>query len=107
MSPDGAASARATPSRRPPPTWRELHPGDDPAAEALQFDHWRTAPSAVKMAELTALNDLARRLALAGLRRRYPAADPETLSRLLADLVLGRDLAASVYGPRADGSGQS
>ena len=73
----------------------------------MQFDHWRTAAPAVKMRELAALNDMARRLALVGLRRRDPSAGPETLPRMLANLVLGSDLAASVYGAHADASGQS
>lgn len=45
------------------------------------------------------LNRTARALALAGLRRRYPDASPEELRRRLADLVLGSEMAALVYGP--------
>jgi hypothetical protein len=99
---DDVAAAESQPIRRLPPTWRELHPGDDPVAEAMQFEHWRTAPPAVKMRELAALNEMALRLALAGLRLRYPSADEALLRRLLADLILGRELAASVYGPVPD-----
>ncbi len=46
------------------------------------------------------LNQTARELALAGLRRRHPDATPEELRRCLADLVLGPELAAQVYGPQ-------
>jgi hypothetical protein len=45
------------------------------------------------------LNQSARALALCGLRRRYPHATPVELRRHLADLVLGAELAARVYGP--------
>lgn len=40
-----------------------------------------------------------RTLALSGLRARHPEATPQELRRRLADLLLGPDLAAQVYGP--------
>jgi hypothetical protein len=42
---------------------------------------------------------MALELALAGLRRRHPEANEHELHRLLADLVLGAELATEVYGP--------
>ena len=42
---------------------------------------------------LVSLNASAQELALAGLRRRYPAAGPTELRRRLADILLGQDLA--------------
>ena len=42
-----------------------------------------------------------RRLALAGLRARHPEASPLELQRLLADVLLGTELAEKVYGPLA------
>lgn len=45
-------------------------------------------------------NRTARRLALAGIRARFPRATPEQQIRLLMDIVLGEDLAARAYGPR-------
>lgn len=88
-----------TPPRRPPPTWREIHRGDDPSGESLQIEHWRQASAALKLRELASLNALARRLAMTGLRLRYPAAGPAELQRRLADLLLGAELALAVYGP--------
>ncbi len=38
-------------------------------------------------------------LALAGLRQRYPDDTPAQRQRRLADLILGPELAARVYGP--------
>jgi len=45
------------------------------------------------------LNQAVRRLALSGLRTRHPEATSQELRRRLADLLLGPDLAAQVYGP--------
>jgi hypothetical protein len=92
-------NAGSSPASRHPPSWRALHPGDDPAVEMMQFEHWRTASSAAKMRELASLNDTMLRLALAGLAHRNSSADRATLRRLLADLVLGQELAAAAYGP--------
>ena len=47
------------------------------------------------------LSVAARNIALAGLRRRYLGASEAELPRHLADLVLGEELAARAYGPRA------
>ncbi len=44
----------------------------------------------------------ARKFALAGLRERFPNADPEELRRRLATLCLGSELATKVYGPEPD-----
>jgi len=40
-----------------------------------------------------------KQLALAGLRARYPNSSESELKRQLADLFLGAELAAKVYGP--------
>jgi hypothetical protein len=45
------------------------------------------------------LNATVRLLALEGLRQRYPDDPPELLRCRLADLLLGPELAARVYGP--------
>jgi hypothetical protein len=44
------------------------------------------------------MNQAARKLALAGLRRRHPHASTSELQRLLADMLLGTELAAQVFG---------
>lgn len=83
------------------PTWRQLHPGEDPRIEAQQFQRFREAPAWEKAAQLHRLNTAARRLALAGLRSRYPEATMQELRRRLADMLLGSELAERVYGPIA------
>ncbi|MCI0580172.1 MAG: hypothetical protein L0332_17980 [Chloroflexi bacterium] len=80
------------------PTWREMNWDTSPEAEAVLFKLWRETPAWRKLEMMEGLNRTARQLALAGLRRRYPDASPEELRRRLADLVLGSELAAQVYG---------
>ena len=45
------------------------------------------------------MNRAVRDLALAGLRQRHPNDSPAQRRRRLADLLLGQELAARVYGP--------
>jgi len=70
-----------------------------PEAEEVQIKLLRQAPPWRKLELVSQLNQMARTLALSGLRQRYPQATPEELRRRLADLLLGQDLAARVYGP--------
>jgi hypothetical protein len=44
------------------------------------------------------MNKTVKTLALSGLRSRYPDENPSMLRRRLADLILGPELAAQVYG---------
>ena len=44
-------------------------------------------------------------LALAGLRQRYPDDTPDQRRRRMADLLLGPELAARVYGPSGEEAG--
>ncbi len=73
-----------------------------PKMEALQIELWRRASPTQKMNMLAQLNASARRLALAGLRSRYPQADETELRRRLATLLLGEELARKVYGDLSD-----
>lgn len=73
-----------------------------PKMEALQIQLWRQANPTRKMEMLAQLNQLARTLALTGLRARYPQADEAELRFRLAELLLGNDLAYRVYGARDD-----
>ncbi len=70
-----------------------------PEAERVQIELLRRAPAWRKLQMVDQLNQAARMLALSGLRQRYPLATPAELRRRLADLVLGAELAARVYGP--------
>jgi hypothetical protein len=70
-----------------------------PAAEQVLVELLRQAPVWRKMEMLAQLNAAAHGIALAGLRRRYPQAGEAEMRRRLADLLLGPELAAKVYGP--------
>ncbi len=85
------------------PTWRELNRDTTPEAEAILFAYWRDAPAWEKWQRMGQLNHTARRLAVMGLRRRYPGASQMELQRRLADLLLGPELAARAYGPSPPG----
>ena len=69
-----------------------------PQAEAVQIALLRRAPAWRKLELVGQLNAALRTLLLSGLRQRHPQATPGELRRLLADLVLGPELAARVYG---------
>ncbi len=76
-----------------------LEADTSPEAEAILNDLLREAPAWRKLRSLGQLNAMAKALALSGLRERYPLAGEAELQRRLADRVLGRELAAAVYGP--------
>ncbi|MFQ5858784.1 MAG: hypothetical protein ACE5LU_24550 [Anaerolineae bacterium] len=81
-----------------PPTVA-LFPDTRPEAEAVLIGLLRQAPPWRKLHMVSQLNQTVRTLALSGLRARHPDATPQELRRRLADLLLGADLAAQVYGP--------
>ena len=69
-----------------------------PDAERVQIELMRRAPAWRKLELVGQMNETVRLLALSGLRQCYPQATPEELRRRLADLWLGAELAARVYG---------
>jgi hypothetical protein len=83
----------------PRPQTAPLFPDTRPEAEAVLIGLLRQAPPWRKLHMVDQLNQTVRTLALSGLRQRYPEATPQELRRRLADLLLGPDLAALVYGP--------
>ncbi len=70
-----------------------------PEAERILLELWRHATPARKVAMVLSANRTARLLALTGLSERHPGESPARLTRRLADLWLGPDLAAKAYGP--------
>ena len=70
-----------------------------PEIEEFQIRGLREMPPWRKMELVSEMNRTVRDLALAGLRQRYPGDTPEQRHRRLADLILGVELAARVYGP--------
>jgi len=76
-----------------------LFPDTSPEAEAVLIEGLRRLPPWRKLEMVGQLNRTMRQLLLIGLRQRYPEASPQELRRRLADLLLGPELAARVYGP--------
>ncbi len=76
-----------------------LFPDTGPEAEQVLIELLRCAPVTRKLEMLGQMNAAARELALQGLRARHPGATEAQLQRCLADLLLGPELAARVYGP--------
>ena len=75
-----------------------IYPDTHPEIEDLQLKLMRDLPAWKKLEMLAQLNQTAQSLALSGLRQRHPSAADAELKRLLADLVLGGELALKVYG---------
>ena len=76
------------------------HPSDTrPAAENVQIEILRSMSRPERFRLLNDLIVTGRILSLSGLKARFPKAGPEELRRRLATLLLGPELATTVYGP--------
>lgn len=75
---------------------------NDTSAEAAEVQSrlLYAMPPNRKISLVEDANRTARRLALAGIKLRFPEASTEQSVRLLMDMILGDELAAKVYGPR-------
>lgn len=69
-----------------------------PEAERVQIELLRKLPAWRKLQIVGEMNQTVRTLMLSGLRQRFPHATDAELRRRLADLMLGEELAARVYG---------
>jgi hypothetical protein len=76
-----------------------LSPDTHPEIERMQIERMRQMPSWRKIELVGDMHETVRTLALAGLRQRHPSDTPAQRRRRLADLMLGPELAARVYGP--------
>jgi hypothetical protein len=70
-----------------------------PEIERIRIEQLRQMPSWRKLELMAEMGQTVRTLALSGLRQRYPDDTPAQRRRRLADLLLGEELAARVYGP--------
>jgi len=73
-----------------------------PDVEKVQVAILRSMSSWRKFRLINDLIVTGRKLALAGLRERFPGASAEELQRRLATMLLGPELAQRVYGPEPD-----
>ena len=74
-----------------------LYSDTHPKMEALQIQVIRRMPSWKKIAMVDSLNETVRTMAISGIKDRNPKATPEQIHRMLADLMLGAELAHRVY----------
>jgi hypothetical protein len=79
-----------------------LYADTHPEMEALQIQLWRQATPTQKMTVLAQLNASARRLALAGLRARYPQATEAELRHKPAELLFGKVMGVKLFGEASD-----
>lgn len=68
-----------------------------PRIEQMQIEFIRRMPAWKKFSIVDGLNETVKTLAVTGLKQRHPDAPPETIQRMLADLMLGAELARKVY----------
>jgi hypothetical protein len=68
-----------------------------PKMEELQIEFIRRMPPWKKMSIVDGLNETVKTLAITGIRQRNPNATPEQVHRMLAELMLGEELARKVY----------
>lgn len=70
----------------------------DPKMEAIQIEIIRRMPAWKKIAMVDSLNETVKTLAVSGIRERHPDANPQQIRQMLAELMLGAELAQKVYG---------
>ncbi|KAF0108789.1 MAG: hypothetical protein FD146_675 [Anaerolineaceae bacterium] len=68
-----------------------------PKMEALQIQFIRRMSAWKKISIVDDLNETVKTLAVSGIKQRHPEAMPEQIHRMLADLMLGAELARKVY----------
>ncbi len=78
---------------------RTQSPDTSPEAERVLIELLRQAPPWRRMQLADRMSSTVRQLCLAGIRIRHPNASPADVRRRFADVHLGAELAAKVYGP--------
>jgi len=68
-----------------------------PKMEQLQIELIRRMPSWKKISIVDGLNETVKTLAISGIKQRHPNATQKQIHRMLADLMLGAELAQKVY----------
>jgi hypothetical protein len=68
-----------------------------PKAERMQIEFIRRMPMWKKLSIVDGLNETVKTLAITGIKQRFPNATPEQVKRMLAELMLGAELARKVY----------
>ncbi|MCW5933503.1 MAG: hypothetical protein KIT45_04280 [Fimbriimonadia bacterium] len=74
-----------------------LFPDTSHQMEDIQLKLIRRMPIWKKVAIVEGLNETVKTLAISGIKQRNPRATPEQIRRMLADQMLGAELARKVY----------
>ena len=75
-----------------------LYSDTPPKMEQMQIDLLRRMPAWKKFAVLDGLNETVKTLAMSGIRQQHPTATPQEVRLILAERMLGAELAQKVYG---------
>jgi len=75
-----------------------LYSDTHPKMEALQIELIRRMPAWKKISIMDGLNETVKTIAISGIKQRHPNAAPAQIQRMLAELMLGAELAQKVYG---------
>jgi hypothetical protein len=65
--------------------------------EQMQIEFIRRMPAWKKISMVDGLNETVKTLAMSGIKQRHPNATPQQVHRMLAELMLGAELARKVY----------
>jgi len=68
-----------------------------PKMEQMQIELIRRMPAWKKFAMVDDLNETVKTLAISGIKQRHPHASSKQIHRMLAELMLGTELARKVY----------
>lgn len=74
-----------------------LYSDTHPKMEQMQIELIRRMPSWRKFSVVDGLNETVKLMAIAGIKQRNPNATPTQIHRMLAELILGQELARKVY----------
>jgi hypothetical protein len=74
-----------------------LYSDTPPKIERMQIEFIRRMPAWKKLSIVDGLNETVKTLATTGIKQRNPNATPEQVHRMLAELMLGVELARKVY----------
>ncbi|HLO14954.1 MAG TPA: hypothetical protein VK206_08995 [Anaerolineales bacterium] len=74
-----------------------LYSDTHPKMEQIQIEFIRRMPTWKKMGIVDGLNETVKTLAITGIKQRNPDATSEQVHRMLAELMLGSELARKVY----------
>ena len=69
-----------------------------PKMEALQIQIIRHMPAWKKISIVNDLNATVKAMAVSGIKQRHPNATPQEVHLMLAEIILGAELARKVYG---------